>query len=115
MRDIAPNGPMASMAGLVFLVSLAVAPRRGLLARSVSHDRARRALEGAMLEARLLGGTSRPVGEVAEELGWERKRFDRVLIDTAKSRPIHWDRAARTLALMPRGLASEDHDSGGGS
>ncbi len=105
--DIAPNGPMASMAGLVFLVSLAVAPRRGLLARSVSHDRARRALEGAMLEARLLSGTSRPVGEVADELGWDRKRFDRVLLETTKSRPVRWDQAAGTLALIPRRRASE--------
>ena len=100
--DIAPNGPMASMAGLIFLVSLAVAPRRGLLARSVSHGRAQRALEGAMLEARLLGGAPRQVEEVAEELGWGAERFDRVLQATAEERPIHWDRAAGTLTLIPR-------------
>ncbi len=109
--DLAPNGPMASMAGLVFLVSLAVAPRRGLVARSVSHDRAQRALEGAMLEARLLGGGSRTVGEVREELGWDAKRFDRALKETAEARPVRWDRAAGTLALIPRDPPGDGDDS----
>ena len=104
--DIAPNGPMASMAGLVFLVSLAAAPRRGLLARSVSHGRAKRALEGAMLEARLLDETPRPVAEVADELGWNAEHFDSVLRNTAKERPVRWDQAAGTIALVPRDGAS---------
>ena len=104
--DIAPNGPMASMAGLVFLVSLAAAPRRGLLARSVSHGRAKRALEGAMLEARLLDETPRPVAEVADELGWNAEHFDSVLRNTAKERPVRWDQAAGTISLVPRGGAS---------
>ncbi len=109
--DLAPNGPMATAAGAVFLVSLAAAPRHGLLARSLSHDRAERALEGAMLEARLSVGTPRPAPEVAAELGWAPKRFERVLAETVEARPITWDPSAGLVTLNPRTDTVNRHDS----
>jgi len=55
-----------------------------------------------MLEARLIAGEPRDLAEVADELGWPRQRFERVLGDAIAARPIDWDREEATLTLIPR-------------
>ena len=74
--DIAPAGPMATMAGLVVLASLVVAPGQGWLAR-----RRRSVGAGLELDARLVRARAEASGLVGEELrdqlGWSAHRFER--------------------------------------
>ncbi|MEM9380876.1 MAG: metal ABC transporter permease [Planctomycetota bacterium] len=76
--DVAPNGPMATSAGALFLVSFVVAPG-GLLARRRRVAVARRAMESDLVLARLAGARSRSRDEVASELGWSQRRLDAAL------------------------------------
>ncbi|MEM9800871.1 MAG: metal ABC transporter permease [Planctomycetota bacterium] len=80
--DVAPNGPMATVAGLLFLLSLLVAPG-GLLARERTIRSARREMEEALVVARAGPGGSRDADVVAEELGWPRSRVDAALARAA--------------------------------
>ena len=94
--DVAPNGPMASTAGALFLVSLLAAPKRGLLARRFQRSRSKRSLEGEMLAARLFDGEPRSAIEVAAELGWGPGRIRRA----AASAPlVVWDENGQSVRL----------------
>lgn len=76
--DVAPAGPMATLAGLLFVVSLVASPRQGLFAGR----RARRQGGPESLDARLLArraGGGRDPEQVRAELDWAQGRFDRAL------------------------------------
>ena len=74
--DIAPAGPMATVAGILVLGSLVVAPGQGLLAR-----RRRSVGAGLELDARLLRVRAEASGlqgdALREQLGWSSGRFER--------------------------------------
>lgn len=74
--DIAPAGPMATVAGVVVLASLVVAPGQGLLAR-----RRRSVGAGLELDAQLVRARAEASGlqgdALREQLGWSAGRFER--------------------------------------
>ncbi|MEE2939752.1 MAG: metal ABC transporter permease [Planctomycetota bacterium] len=74
--DIAPAGPMATIAGLAVLASLVVAPGQGWFAR-----RRRSVGAGLDLDAQLVSARAEASGlageELREQLGWSARRFER--------------------------------------
>ncbi len=83
--DISPTGPMSSASGLLFLVVLAFAPRRGLFSRWKRRLRARQTLQEHLLLLRLaqLNAHDSKCGAsdsgLAGELCWPTKTLDRHL------------------------------------
>jgi manganese/zinc/iron transport system permease protein len=94
--DVSIAGAMATVAGGLFLFAFFLAPRYGLLARSLRHRRLSRAMEEQLLLLHLEGGTSALPGlDVARRFSW---------------RPSHLQRTVRRLAqrgwlqIRPEGL-----------
>ncbi|MDJ0974447.1 MAG: metal ABC transporter permease [Planctomycetota bacterium] len=82
--DIAPTGPMSSVAGFVFLVVLLVAPKRGLLARASRRRIQRRDLRDRVLLLQLAGaGADRAYLEA--HLPWEPTAISRALDRTVRA------------------------------
>lgn len=72
--DVAPAGPMATTAGALFLVTLFVAPERGLIAGRRALNRARGAAEVDLVVARLQDLGTATVADLADGLGWPEAR-----------------------------------------
>lgn len=95
--DVAPNGPMATSAGGLFLLSLVLAPR-GAFAQARATRKARSRMETELLVGRLAPGASRPRAEVADELGWPVARFEAVLTRATTSGAIRSEAPGGAIA-----------------
>lgn len=98
--DIAPTGPIASLSGLLFLIVLLVAPKRGLLARWRTRREQRESLYEEVLLRRTLQDDS-AVPELCSVLGWPRSHVDRVATSLAASG--HLERTGDVLKLTTAG------------
>jgi manganese/zinc/iron transport system permease protein len=98
--DIAPAGPMATSAGVLFLASLALAPR-GILMKGRARRRALAQMEVDLVAARLEPGQPRDWESVRGELGWTTRRFGGAVSRAVSGSALVHDTEARTLHLSP--------------
>ncbi len=103
--DIAPAGPMATSAGVLFLASLALAPR-GILMKGRAHREVLARLEIDLVAARLRPGSARDQESVRGELGWPPHRFEAVVARGVSGSALVHDAVAGTLLLAPRPATS---------
>lgn len=98
VMDIAPAGPMATSAGVLFLVSLALAPR-GILVKGCTRRRALAQLEVDLVSARLEPGEPRDCESVRGELGWSPRRFGAAVARAVSGSTLVHDAGSGTLHL----------------
>lgn len=91
--DIAPAGPMATLAGAVFLASFIFAPRQGLLSSRLRRRSQSRELEASLLAARAESSGPAHPEALRSELDWSTARFDRALEQALDQGRIHRDGA----------------------
>ena len=103
--DVAPAGPMATSAGVLFLASLALAPR-GIVMRGRARRSVLARLEVDLVAARLRSGSPRDSESVRGELGWPRRRFEAVVARAVSGAALIHDPAAGTLHLAARPAGS---------
>lgn len=101
--DVAPAGPMATMSGVLFLVVLCVAPRRGLVARQRRRRVQRAALQDHVLLARLEGDQAIGRETLAGFLPWPPADLGRALDRSIRAGWIEADGDA--WRLTPAGAA----------
>ncbi len=83
--DIAPAGPMATLAGVVFLVSFLVAPSEGVVSARLRRRSQSRSLEASLLAARAESSGPAPAETLRAELDWPTSRFERALAEAVSS------------------------------
>lgn len=77
--DVAPAGPMASISGVLFVVVLLLAPKRGLLASRRRHHARRRELHATVFLNAVARAPGRPQAEIAGMLPWDASLLDAVV------------------------------------
>lgn len=77
--DVAPAGPIATLAGVVFVLSFAFAPRGGALTLAIKRHRRRRDMDVDLLLARFKNDRVRGAGDVHTELEWPKGRWRRAV------------------------------------
>lgn len=86
--DISPTGPIASIAGTVFLLTIFFAPRQGLLAKHRTRGILRSRLYEQLLLARLSkSGQGINVEQIFPDIAWTRQQFRQTL---ANCRNQNW-------------------------
>ena len=109
--DISPTGPIATVAGFVFLVTVVFAPRQGVLAKARLRRRQRSDLFQHLLLARLKRDSPAAVAleELSESVMWTDHQFRRALRQCKNNGWINQDSA--TVALTDQGLQFADQMS----
>lgn len=83
--DIAPTGPMASAAGLIFLIVLVVAPRKGLAQRWKRRREFANDMDARLVLEIVQQKINAELSELAADLNWSEKRL------TQLARKLHSD------------------------
>lgn len=90
--DASIAGAMAAVAGLLFVLGLAVSPGHGLVARGLRHRRLRRRLTGRIVLLHLREeGEPVPAATVERRFGWSARRLGRVMGDLETRGWVHRD------------------------
>ncbi len=106
--DISPTGPIATVAGFVFLVTVVFAPRQGVLAKARLRRRQRSDLFQHLLLARLKRDSPVAVAidELSESVMWTERQFRRALRQCVNQGWINQD--SLTVTLTDDGLQFAD-------
>ncbi len=106
--NISPTGPIATVAGLVFLVTVVFAPRQGVLAKARLRQRQRSDLFQQLLLARLKRDTPDAVGvrELSDSVTWTDQQFRRALTQCKNKGWVTEDGA--TVGLTEQGKQVAD-------
>lgn len=104
-------GSMASVALLLFLIALLVAPRQGLLSQYLQRQRQRLVIQTRLLVAHLAHHNGPvPTSEVLRELGWSHRQLERC---TRQAVGAGWILASQQkLSLGPRWRSAAGPDPG---
>lgn len=83
--DVSVSGAMASMTGVLFVLTLLLSPSRGLLAGALRRRRNERRFAGALLLSRVAElGPSAADTDIADSLGWDEGRVAAALRDALR-------------------------------